>query len=118
MEYVDGIDLARMVDLVRRRGERISLPLALAILCRLCDGLHAAHTAKGPDGQLLHLVHRDVKSANVFLSRTGAVKIGAFGVAKANHAVRMSRTELGQVKGTPGTMPPRAAHGHGRGFAR
>jgi len=106
MEYVDGTDLARLLELLRLRGERTPLPFALAILCRICDGLHAAHTAKGPDGQLLHLVHRDVKSANVFLSRTGAVKIGDFGIAKASHAVRMSRTELGQVKGTPTTMPP------------
>jgi len=109
MEYVDGTDLARLVERLRQRGERFPLPFALAILCRICDGLHAAHTATGPDGQLLHLVHRDVKSANVFLSRTGAVKIGDFGIAKASHAVRMSRTELGQVKGTPSTMPPLSA---------
>jgi len=106
MEYVDGTDLARLLEMVHQHGEHIPLRFALAILCRICDGLHAAHTARGPDGQLLHLVHRDVKSANVFLSRTGAVKIGDFGIAKASHAVRMSRTELGQVKGTPGTMPP------------
>ena len=106
MEYVDGCDLARLVEMVRQGGERIPLPFALAILCRICDGLHAAHTATGPDGRLLYLVHRDVKSANVFLSRMGTVKIGDFGIAKASHAVRMSRTEFGQVKGTPGTMPP------------
>ena len=106
MEYVDGIDLAHLVELLHRRDENVPLPFALAILCRICDGLHAAHTATGPDGQLLYLVHRDVKSANVFLSRTGSVKIGDFGIAKASHAVRMSRTELGQVKGTPGYMPP------------
>jgi serine/threonine-protein kinase len=106
MEYVDGIDLARMMELLRQRGEHVPLPFALAVLCRICDGLHAAHTATGPDGKPLYLVHRDVKSANVFLSRTGSVKVGDFGIAKASHAVRMSRTELGQVKGTPGYMPP------------
>jgi serine/threonine-protein kinase len=106
MEYVDGMDLARLATAFHERGERIPLPFALAILCRICDGLHAAHMATGPDGQPLYLVHRDVKSANVFLSRTGAVKIGDFGIAKATHTVRMSRTELGQVKGTPGSMPP------------
>jgi hypothetical protein len=106
MEYVDGLDLARLIEAVRARGERIALPLALAILCRICDGLHAAHTAVAPDKQPLWLVHRDVKSANVFVSRTGAVKVGDFGIAKATHAVRISRTEVGQVKGTPGTMAP------------
>ena len=106
MEYVDGTDLARLIALARERGTRVPLPIALAILCRICDGLHAAHTAAGPDGQPLWLVHRDVKSANVFISRTGAVKIGDFGIAKATHAVRVSRTDVGQVKGTPGTMAP------------
>jgi hypothetical protein len=106
MEYVDGIDLARLVELLHQRGEPMPVPYALAILCKICDGLHAAHTAKGPDGQPLHLVHRDVKSANVFLSRTGAVKVGDFGIAKASHRLRMSRTEMGEVKGTPGYMPP------------
>lgn len=106
MEYVDGSDLARLIDMVSARGERVPLPCALAILCRVCDGLHAAHTAVGPDHQPLWLVHRDVKSANVFVSRTGAVKVGDFGIAKATHAVRISRTEVGQVKGTPGTMAP------------
>jgi serine/threonine-protein kinase len=111
MEYVDGSDLARLEERLRQRGGRFPVPLALAILCRICDGLHAAHTAIGPDGQWLHLVHRDVKSANVFLSRTGAVKIGDFGIAKATHAVRMSRSELGQVKGTPTIMPPEQRRG-------
>lgn len=106
MEYVDGSDLARLIEAVSARGERVPLPCALGILCRVCDGLHAAHTAVGPDNQPLWLVHRDVKSANVFVSRTGAVKVGDFGIAKATHAVRISRTEVGQVKGTPGTMAP------------
>jgi protein kinase-like protein len=106
MEYVDGSDLARLIEAVSARGERVPLPCALGILCRICDGLHAAHTAVGPDNRPLWLVHRDVKSANVFVSRTGAVKVGDFGIAKATHAVRISRTEVGQVKGTPGTMAP------------
>jgi len=106
MEYVDGSDLARLIERISARGQRISVPCALGILCRVCDGLHAAHTATGPDGQPLWLVHRDVKSANVFVSRTGVVKVGDFGIAKATHAVRISRTEVGQVKGTPGTMAP------------
>ncbi len=106
MEYVDGSDLGRMLEALRARDECVAVPYALAILCRLCDGLHAAHVARGPDGAPMHIVHRDVKSANVFLARTGAVKIGDFGIAKATHALRASRTEMGQVKGTPDYMPP------------
>jgi hypothetical protein len=112
MEYIDGADLAHLIEALRVRRALIPLPIGIAILRRICDGLHAAHTARGPDGQPLHLVHRDVKSANVFVSRAGAVKIGDFGIAKASHALRLGRTEIGQVKGTPGYMAPEHRLGH------
>ena len=80
--------------------------MALGILRGVCAGLQAAHDARQPDGQLLGLVHRDVKSANVFVARTGAVKVGDFGIAKAHHASWVRRTETGLVKGTPGYMAP------------
>ena len=106
MEFVDGADLAQLISASAARNELVPLPVALALLRRICDGLHAAHTATGPDGQPLGLVHRDVKSANIYVSRNGAVKVGDFGIAKASHALRASRTEIGQVKGTPGYMAP------------
>jgi hypothetical protein len=106
MEYVDGADLAQLITAAAARNEPVPLPVALALLRRICDGLHAAHTAAGPDGGPLGLVHRDVKSANIYVSRNGAVKVGDFGIAKASHAIRASRTEIGQVKGTPGYMAP------------
>jgi serine/threonine-protein kinase len=106
MEYVDGADLAQLITAATACGQRVPVPVALALLRRVCDGLHAAHTAAGPDGRPLVLVHRDVKSANVYVSRNGAVKVGDFGIAKASHAIRASRTEIGQVKGTPGYMAP------------
>jgi hypothetical protein len=106
MEYVDGADLSQLITAGTARGQLVPLPVALGLLRRICDGLHFAHTAAGPDGSPLGLVHRDVKSANVYVSRNGAVKVGDFGIAKASHAIRASRTEIGQVKGTPGYMAP------------
>jgi hypothetical protein len=106
MEYVDGADLSQLIATAAARSEPVPVPVALALLRRICDGLQAAHTATGPDGRPLDLVHRDVKSANVYVSRNGAVKVGDFGIAKASHAIRLSRTEIGLVKGTPGYMAP------------
>jgi serine/threonine-protein kinase len=60
----------------------------------------------------LQVVHRDVKSANVFVARTGAVKIGDFGIAKAVGQARAVRTELGEVKGTAAYMSPEQRSGH------
>jgi hypothetical protein len=112
MEYVDGSDLDRLRGLVRRAGRLIPLPVLLAILRRICDGLHAAHQATAPDGNPLGLVHRDVKSANVLISRSGLVKVGDFGIARASHALRARRTDGGVVRSTPGSMAPEQRLGH------
>jgi serine/threonine-protein kinase len=104
MEYVEGRDLHSLLEGARARKQPAPLRVALAILRKLCDGLHAAHTAVGQDGHPLGIVHRDVKGANVLLSRAGAVKIGDFGIAKANQQIH--KTELGQTKGTAAYMAP------------
>lgn len=112
MEYVDGTDLLRLIGISQARQEPVPVQVALGILRGVCAGLQAAHEASQPDGQPLGLVHRDVKSANVFVSRSGVVKVGDFGIAKAHHAGWVRRTENGLVKGTPGYMSPEQRLGH------
>ncbi len=104
MELVDGWDLDKLVRAVRARSERVPLRVGLTILRKICDGLHAAHTAVDAEGKPLELVHRDVKSENVLLSRGGAVKVCDFGIAKANQQVH--KTQLGELKGTAAYMAP------------
>lgn len=106
MEYLDGPDLENLMERTRARGEAVPLDIALSILVQVCAGLHAAHTAQAQDGTPLALVHRDVKAANVLVARNGAVKVADFGIATAAPAQRVSRTEIGQLKGTPGYMAP------------
>ena len=106
MEYIDGADLERLLSAARERGEQVPLRVALAVLRKICDGLHAAHIATAADGKPLDLVHRDVKSANVFVARNGVVKVGDFGIVKANIASRVNKTEIGVVKGTAAYMAP------------
>jgi hypothetical protein len=104
MEYIDGWDLDKLVRAVRARGEQVPLKVGLTILRKICDGLHAAHTAVDVEGKPLELVHRDVKAENVLISRSGAVKVGDFGIAKANQQVH--KTQLGELKGTAAYMAP------------
>jgi hypothetical protein len=104
MELVDGADLDRLLRASREAGYRVPVAVALTVLRKMCDGLHAAHTAVASDGQPLALVHRDVKSANVLLSRDGIVKIGDFGIVKANQQLHV--TAVGQASGTPAVMAP------------
>jgi hypothetical protein len=104
MEYVDGIDLERLLTAARAAERPVPLAIGLAILCRICDGLDAAHRATSPDGTPLGIVHRDVKTANVLVSRQGIVKVVDFGIAKA--AKQVHYTIAGETKGTPSMMAP------------
>jgi eukaryotic-like serine/threonine-protein kinase len=52
----------------------------------------------------MNLVHRDVKSANVLVSKQGGVKVVDFGIAKA--ASQSHLTVAGETKGTPSMMAP------------
>ena len=104
MEYVDGVDLERLLTSARQGQRPVPVAVGLGILCRICDGLEAAHRATSPDGTPLGIVHRDVKSANVLVSRQGIVKVVDFGIAKA--AKQVHYTIAGETKGTPSMMAP------------
>ena len=74
------------------------------IAVQLLDVLSAAH-AKG-------ILHRDVKPENVFLTRTGAVKVLDFGIARLREGGEHdSVTTAGQMVGTPAFMAPEQALG-------
>jgi hypothetical protein len=104
MEYVDGVDLERLLMAGRAADRPVPIDVALGILCRVCDGLNAAHKATAADGSPLQIVHRDVKSANVLVSKQGGVKVVDFGIAKA--ATQSHYTVAGETKGTPSMMAP------------
>jgi serine/threonine-protein kinase len=104
MEYIEGSDLEKVLMNMRAGGRRVPVPVALGILRKVCDGLQAAHTAEDASGAPLNLVHRDVKSANVLVSKDGAVKIADFGIVKAEQQVH--KTSVGQAKGTAAFMAP------------
>jgi len=104
MDFVDGVDLERLLTSARNGNRPVPVDVALGILCRICDGLNAAHTALAKDGSPLNIIHRDVKAANVLVSRQGGVKVVDFGIAKA--AQQGHNTVAGETKGTPSMMAP------------
>ena len=107
MEYVDGVDLGALVQVVTAMGERLD-PVAVAyIVAAMARGLDHAHKLKGADGRPLGIVHRDVSPQNVLISDRGEVKLIDFGVAKV--AAKVEQTIAGVIKGKYAYMSPEQA---------
>jgi serine/threonine-protein kinase len=110
MEYLVGLDLQQLV----KRFGPIRPPRTVHILGQVCDSLSEAHD-KG-------IVHRDVKPANVFVTRRGGicdfVKVLDFGLAKQIDTAGDTITSVGAIVGTPHFMAPEAVHGSGHYEAR
>ena len=104
MEYLHGVPLSRMMTRLSKLGKMLDVRIVAGIIVQACEGLHAAHEARGPDGQPLSLVHRDVSPPNIMVCAGGVVKLLDFGIAKARGA--NSRTRTGTVKGKNAYMSP------------
>jgi predicted Ser/Thr protein kinase len=69
MEYVDGLDLRRLIE-----GEELRSRAALELVSQISGALQYAHD----EG----VVHRDIKPENILVDRKGHAKIADFGLAK------------------------------------
>ncbi|MBT9557267.1 MAG: serine/threonine protein kinase [Myxococcales bacterium] len=108
MEFVEGKDLKRVVDVGVKTGRGLTVAQMVHIGAETAKGLHYAHT-KLDKGQPLNIVHRDVSPHNVMVSYEGDVKVMDFGIAKA--AARSTKTRAGTVKGKCAYMSPEQARG-------
>lgn len=96
MEYVEGTAL----DEVLREHGRLSEGRVATLGRMVCTALTAAH-AKG-------IVHRDVKPANIIVTRTGQAKLADFGTARAGGD---TLTEEGTLMGSAAYVAPEQATG-------
>jgi serine/threonine-protein kinase len=109
MEYVPGESFARLWRAARDSGRPIPVPIAVAILVGVLEGLHAAHEATNDRGEPLGIVHRDVSPHNILVGTDGIARVLDFGVAKA--AGRLQTTRDGQLKGKISYMAPEQVQG-------
>jgi serine/threonine-protein kinase len=97
MEFVEGVDLKRIL----KKEKQLSWQQAIRYGYFIADALAYAHS--------IGIIHRDVKPANIMISKTDNVKITDFGIAKVMESTEV--TLAGSVIGTPLYMSPEQVQG-------
>ena len=99
MEYVDGVTLR---DIVHTEGP-MPAKRAIEVIADACQALNFSHQHG--------IIHRDVKPANIMISKTGAVKVMDFGIARAIADAGNPVTQTAAVIGTAQYLSPEQARG-------
>lgn len=73
MDYADGGDLASTIK-KQPAGQYLTEDTILDWFTQICLAMKHCHDRK--------ILHRDLKSQNIFMTKSGLVKLGDFGIAK------------------------------------
>jgi tRNA A-37 threonylcarbamoyl transferase component Bud32 len=95
MELLKGRPLHRIL----RERNRLAATEVARLAVQVAAGLHYAHQ--------VGVIHRDIKTSNLFLTEDGVIKIMDFGLAKMLEELRSASS----VVGTPFYMAPEQAQG-------
>ena len=110
MELIDGCDLYRLLRRVAGDGKRLASSVAAYIARQVLSALGSVHQARDARGLPMSIVHRDVTPSNIYLSVRGDVKLGDFGIARANRATLRS-AESDMLKGKLAYLAPEQVAG-------
>ncbi|XP_044259072.1 serine/threonine-protein kinase Nek8 [Tribolium madens] len=99
MEYADGGNLAQLINAKKNKNEIFTEKSILNIVSQISAAISYMHMNK--------ILHRDLKSANIFLNMNGNVKVGDFGISKMLN----TRSQAQTVVGTPYYLSPEMCEG-------
>ena len=103
MEYANDGDLSKKIKTQKNKiiGEKyFSEEKIMQYFYQICRGLQYIHSK--------NIIHRDIKSQNIFLMKNGKIKIGDFGIAKALTNTKNNATT---IIGTPYYFSPEIING-------
>ncbi len=101
---MDLLEGGTLNELRHRTGGKVPLEETLRIFETVLDLLAKCHA--------LGIVHRDIKPGNIFITKTGDVKVLDFGVARMREANSgVEATRMGTAIGTPSYIAPEQALG-------
>ncbi|KAF1772202.1 hypothetical protein JG687_00008630 [Phytophthora cactorum] len=87
-EFADGGDLSHELERRALRRAYFEPDELLGLFVQVCLALKHLHDRK--------ILHRDVKPANIFLTKSGVVKVGDLGVATVlSHTLACAQTSIG-----------------------
>jgi serine/threonine protein kinase len=87
MEYCDGGDLSNYLNIQMKSGKAMNEEKIWKFFIQICLGLAYIHSKK--------ILHRDLKTLNIFLTKDEKVKIGDLGVAKVLSQTNFAKTFVG-----------------------
>ena len=97
MEYIQGIDLEQKLE---QSSEAFEEKSVLSWATQICDILSYLHNQKPP------IIYRDMKPANLILTKTGKIYMVDFGIARFFNPIKK-----GTMVGTQGYAPPEQYRG-------
>jgi NIMA (never in mitosis gene a)-related kinase len=102
MEYCEGGDLAQLVRKERKTGRYLPEDLIWSIFSQISQALYACHSHSPK------ILHRDLKSSNVFLTPDLTIKLGDFGLSR----LLGDQSDYAYTRvGTPYYMSPELVNG-------
>ena len=87
MEYCDGGDLYQYIEKNKKKKIKLKEKTIWQIFIQMILGLHSIHKKK--------ILHRDLKSQNIFLTKDLNIKIGDLGVSKRLIQTNFAKTFIG-----------------------
>lgn len=107
LEFIAGHTVNVIQQHLRKQRRRIPPEVTMAVALDVLSGLIYAHDHTDPDGNPIHLVHRDLSPNNIMLGYAGQVKIIDFGIASGR--IDTFKTKPGHIMGTPRYLSPEQA---------